>query len=101
MSTARERSGIGSSNDLVTINVNGVPVLIDQRTLTMRERQQVKSELHKLDYPADQMDMLMGAIWVVMRRTDPTLTFAEVCESITVGDLEDVEAVGSDDSPEV
>lgn len=101
MSTARERSGITSANDLVTIKVNGEPVVIDQRTLTMRERQQIKAELHKLDYPADDMDALMGAIWVVMRRSDPTLKYAEVCESITVGDLTDAETGGADDSPEV
>lgn len=101
MSTARERSGKGTNSDLVTIKVNGEAVLIDQRTLTMRERQQVKGELHKLDYPADEMDMLMGAIWIVMRRSDPTLKYVEVCESITVQDLSEAEAVEGDASPEV
>lgn len=101
MSTARERSGITSSADLVTIKVNGDPVVIDQRTLTMRERQQIKAELHKLDYPADDMDALMGAVWIVMRRSDPTLKYVEVCESITVGDLSEAEMVEAADSPEV
>jgi len=101
LSTARERSGITSSADLVTIKVNGDPVVIDQRTLTMRERQQIKAELHKLDYPADDMDALMGAVWIVMRRSDPTLKYVEVCESITVGDLSEAEMVEAADSPEV
>lgn len=101
MSTARERSGISTSADVLTIKVNGEPVLVDQRTLTMRERQQVKAEMHKLGYPPDDMDALMGAIWVVMRRSDPTLKYLDVCESITVADLAAAEPGEGDDSPEV
>src|SRR5688572_22182786 len=108
MSTGRERSGKGTSGvPLMTITVNGQVVTIDQRTLTMRERQAVKTELAKLPYyvpgtDPDDMDALAATIWVVMRRDDAALTFEEVCESITIATLEEAEAVEADPlSPEV
>lgn len=101
MSTARERSGVspGGGPPIVTLNVNGEPVTIDQRTLTMSERQAVKRELAKLDYEADDLDALCATIWVVMRRTDAALTFVDVCDSLTLESLSDATA-GDESSPE-
>ena len=79
--------------------VNGVPVTIDQRTLTMSERQAVKRELAKLDYEADDLDALCATIWVVMRRTDTALTFTDVCDSLTLESLTEA-TEGDPTSPE-
>lgn len=100
MSTARERSGITKGGaPLVTLNVNGEPVTIDQRTLTMSERQAIKRELAKLEYEPDDLDALCATIWVVMRRNDSALTFAEVCDVLTLESLSEAEA-GDETSPE-
>jgi IMP cyclohydrolase len=85
-----------AATPVVVLNVNGQPVTVDQRTLTMSERQAVKSVLAKLDYESDDLDALCATIWVVMRRTDPALTFAEVCDAITLESLS--EATSEDDS---
>jgi hypothetical protein len=104
MSTGRERSGVKpTASSVVTIVVNGETVIVDPNTLTMRERQQIKSALAKLDYPADDMDALVATIWAVMRRSDPRLTFDDVCGSITTADLNAIETSSTnkdDDSPE-
>lgn len=100
MSAGRERSGVSSGGaPLVTLNVNGSPVTIDQRTLTMSERQAIKREIAKLDYEPDDLDALCATIWVVMRRTDPALTFADVCDSLTLEDLSEA-TTGDETSPE-
>lgn len=100
MSTGRQRSGITPGGaPIVTLNVNGSPVTIDQRTLTMSERQAVKRELAKLDYEADDLDALCATIWVVMRRTDAALTFTEVCDSLTLESLSEAQQ-GDESSPE-
>lgn len=100
MSAGRERSGIQSAaSPVVTLLVNGDPVTIDQRTLTMSERQAVKREMAKLDYDADDLDALCATIWVVMRRTDPALTFVDVCDSLTLESLSEA-TEGDPTSPE-
>lgn len=100
MSAGRERSGIQSAaSPVVTLLVNGDPVTIDQRTLTMSERQAVKREMAKLDYAADDLDALCATIWVVMRRTDPALTFVDVCDSLTLESLSEA-TEGDPTSPE-
>ncbi len=91
MSTGRERSGVKPINDAVTITVNGRRVYIEPETLTMKERQLLKREMAQLGYDPDETDILMATIWVVMKRDDAELTFDEVCESITVGSLTDME----------
>ena len=101
MSTGRERSGIQSATSpVVTLNVNGSPVTIDQRTLTMSERQAVKREIAKLDYESDDLDVLCATIWVVMRRDDPALTFVDVCDSLTLESLSEATVDGDPTSPE-
>lgn len=100
MSAGRERSGIQSAaSPVVTLLVNGDPVTIDQRTLTMSERQAVKREMAKLEYDADDLDALCATIWVVMRRTDPALTFVDVCDSLTLESLSEA-TEGDPTSPE-
>lgn len=100
MSAGRERSGVQSAaSPIVTLMVNGEPVTVDQRTLTMSERQAVKRELAKLDYEFDELDALCATIWVVMRRTDAALTFSDVCDLITLETLSDA-TEGDPTSPE-
>lgn len=101
MSTIRDRSGITSEASeipSVTVKVDGVPVSVDPLTLSMRERQMVNKAVAGLGYPADEMDLLTGAIWVTLRRTRPDLTYEEVCDSLTMADLMAAEA---DDDDEV
>lgn len=66
----------------------------------MSERQAVKREIAKLDYDADDLDVLCATIWVVMRRTDSALTFADVCDSITLESLSEATTDGDPTSPE-
>jgi hypothetical protein len=85
---------------VVQVRVNGQVVTVDARTLTIGERQAMKRELAQLGYEPDDLDALCATIWVVMHRDDASLTFAEVCDSLT---LEDLSEAGSDldgDSPE-
>lgn len=101
MSAGRERSGIQSTaSPLLTLMVNGEPVTVDQRSLTMSERQAVKRELAKLEYETDELDVLTATIWVVMRRTDSALTFAEVCDGITLDSLSTATTDVDESSPE-
>lgn len=109
MATAKERTlealGKKKASDaipVVKIVIDGEPVIVDPATFTGRERQLMKIELTKLGYSPDEEDMLYAAIWIVMRRTEPATKFADVLDSVTLGDLADAEKVGSDedDSPE-
>jgi len=102
MGKGRERSGKAPA-PLVTIMVNGAPVTVDQGTLTMRERQQVRAEMHKLTKAGcdpDELDNLAGVIWVVMRRDDPSLTFDDVCDALDMDDLMSAEQAEADDIDE-
>lgn len=72
----------------IMLKVNGKEVVIDPRTLTGKERQRMKLTLAALDYTADDDDALYATIWVVMTRTDPTLTFDAVLDAVTIGDIE-------------
>lgn len=104
-SRGRDRSnadrGIKPAGSLIAIEVNGERVVIDSRAMTMRERSVLRAELAKLPVEADNMDWTVGAVWIAMRRTDPDLTFDEVLDSVTVGDIADRELVDAEaDSPE-
>lgn len=100
MGRGRDRSG-KTPDRLMVIEVNGEPLTIDNRAMTMRERQVLRAELAKLPVEPDQQDWVTGAVWIAMRRNDPALTFDEVCESLTVGDVSDLEMVDPEaDSPE-
>jgi hypothetical protein len=87
-----------SPSPSISIRVNGVEVVIDPMTLTLREQQQVKGALAKLDYPADENDMLAATIWVIMRRQDTSLTFDDVCGAITLADIAAAAPTTSDPS---
>ena len=102
MSRGRERSGKPKSAErLLAIEVNGERVTIDARVMTMRERVLLRAELAKLPVEADEMDWTVGAVWIAMRRNDETLTFDDVLDSVTLGDVLDREAVEPEvDSPE-
>jgi exonuclease I len=81
---------------VATIKVNGVPVTIDHRTLSIREKQRVGAALAKLKndspgYEPDGLDDLAATIWVVMARTDPSITFDDVCSSLTLENLVEIE----------
>lgn len=98
----RERSGGGKSAEkLLAIEVNGQPVTIDVRAMSMRERVLLRSELAKLPVEADEMDFRVGAVWIALRRDDESLSFDEVLGSVTVGDMLDPLVVDAEaDSPE-
>ena len=88
---------------VVRVMVNGEPVVVNSATFTGRERQLMKKELAGIGYEPDGEDAMFAAIWVVMRRNDPSLKFEDVLDSITSGDFADAEQVteADDDSPEV
>jgi hypothetical protein len=92
MGQARKNSGKerGSAKDeTIAVVVDGVEVQINPHTLTMKERQLVRSVLSKLEYDVDDMDVMTATVWVVMKRTDSALTFDDVSDSLTIQDLED------------
>jgi len=92
-SRGRERSGVTPADlPVAVIRVAGQEVTIDQRTMTMRERQAMRAALATVAEP-DDLDALCATIWVVMRRDDPSLTFESVCDSITLADLADATTV--------
>lgn len=98
----RTRSGKGTATDrkLMAIEVNGEHITVDSKAMSIAERQLVRSELAKLAAP-DFMDSVAGAVWITLRRNDKALTFAEVCENLTVEQLEGAEYVDAEDaSPE-
>jgi hypothetical protein len=101
VSKARERSGKSATAEkLMAIEVNGERLVIDTKAMTIAERQLVRGELAKLPAP-DSTDSLVGAIWIRLREKDETLTFAEVCESLTVGDMDAIEFFEAEtDTPE-
>lgn len=85
----------------MAIEVNGQTVTIDTRAMTMRERQMLRAELAKLPVEPDEMDWTVGAVWISLRHNDPDLTFEQVCDSVTLGDILDREAIEPEaDSPE-
>lgn len=107
MTSARERTleAMGKTKTDVQpmkVAIDGQELIVDVRTLTGRDRRLMKAELAKLDYPADDEDFLYAAIWVVLRRSRPDVTFDEVLDAVTLGDLMDAEVgdVEGDDSPE-
>lgn len=101
-SRGRERSGVKSaSSKLMTIELNGERLVIDNASMTLRERQVLRAELAKLPAEADSMDWTAGAVWIALRRTDPSVTFDDVCDSLTIGDIGDLEMVEPEvDDPE-
>jgi hypothetical protein len=101
-SRGRERSGGGKAAEkLLAIEVNGTPVTIDARAMSMRERVLLRAELAKLPVDPDEFDFRVGAVWIAMRRDDENLTFDDVLGSVTVGDMLDPIVVDAEaDSPE-
>lgn len=95
-SRSRERSGKAGSSKLLAIEVNGERLTIDTKAMTMRERQLLRRELATIGVEPDTMDWTAGAVWIALRRTDPTITFEDVCDSLTVDDLQGVEMVDAD-----
>lgn len=92
------------SDAKLKVTLNGVEVVIDPRTLTMRERQLIRSEIAKmvkeLGIESDDQDILCGTVWAVVRRTDPTISFGEVADQMTIGTLSDAEQIDGADDPE-
>lgn len=99
MTTARERSGIAKPGRLVAVVVEGERIVIDVRAMTIKERQIARAELAKIDN-YDEVDTQVASIWIALRRTRPDLTFAELCETLTLHDVDTSEVLEDDDSPE-
>ena len=94
--------------DPFRVNVNGDTVEVDQRTFTLAERRASRVALlaqsNDDDLAPDETDAIAALVWIVLRRSDETLTLDEVCASLTVGDLANAETVkgdgNQDDDPE-
>jgi hypothetical protein len=100
VSTARERSGIQLPGKLTAVEVAGERIVIDVRAMTIRERQMARAEVGKLENP-DEIDSQVAAIWITLRRRNPELTFADLCDSLTLNELDTIEQIEDTDSPEV
>ena len=102
MGRGRERSGAGKAAErLMAIEVNGEKITVDVRSMSMRERSVLRAALAQLPVEPDEVDWTVGAVWIAMRRNDPTLTFDDVLDAVTVGDVLDREPVEAEaDSPE-
>jgi hypothetical protein len=99
MSKARERSGGAKSDDrLMALEVNGERLVIDNRAMTIRERRILRAELAKLPVEPDTQDWVAGGAWIALRRTEPDISYDEVCDSITVGDVSDLEMIEAEAS---
>lgn len=103
MGIGRDRSGKGrgvNNSGVIAVEIDGERLVIDNRAMTIRERQLVRRELAQIANP-DRMDWIAGAVWIARRRTDPNVTFDDICDALTIGDIEDVEIVEPEsDSPE-
>lgn len=103
-SKSRERSGIvdRTAPPVAKITVDGVEVYVDASTFTGRERSIMKRALAGLGYAPDGEDAMFASLWIVMRRTQPDLTFDEVLDTVTMADMATAEIVAADedDSPE-
>lgn len=102
MSRGRERSGKPKSAErLLAYEVNGERVVVDVRAMTMRERSELRHALSTLPVEADEVDWQVGAVWIALRRKDSSITFDEVFDSMTLGEMLDREPVDPEaDSPE-
>lgn len=86
---------------LLAIEVDGRTVTCDSRSLTIRETQLLRAELAKIGVEPSADDWFAGVLWITLRRDDPALTFAEVCDSLTVGAVRDSELIDAEaDTPE-
>lgn len=94
--------------DPFRVTVNGDTVEVDQRTFTLAERRASRVALlaqsNDDDLAPDETDAIAALVWVVLRRSDESLTLEDVCASLTVGDLANAETVkgdgNQDDDPE-
>lgn len=90
-----------AARKLLAVEVDGRKVTVDQRSLTIRESQLLRAELAKIGVEPSADDWFAGVLWITLRRDDPALTYAEVCDSLTVGAVRDANLVEAEpDAPE-
>lgn len=81
--------------------IDGESVTVDMKTLTMVDRRTIKQTLKReLGDEVDEMEAIVGALWLVMRRDDPDLGFMSVFERVSMSTFAEAEEA-EDDSPEV
>lgn len=98
---ARTRPAEQSGEKLLAVEVDGERYTIDSRAFTIGEKQLMKRELSRLGYEADDIDWIAASVWIIRRREDRQLSFADAMESMTIGDIQDREVVDAEvDSPE-
>lgn len=108
MSAARERTleAQGRPADAtrpVRVLVDGVEVVVDVRTFTMRERKEMRQAMvATFGDTADEMDALTAGIWIAVRRDRPDVTLDDIADVLTLNDLLEAEPVDEreDGSPE-
>lgn len=95
------KPGGGDEASKVRFNlVDGESVTVDMKTLTMVDRRTIKQALRaNLGDDVDEMEAVVGALWLVMRRSDPTLEFMSVFERVSMSTFAEAEEA-EDDSPE-
>ncbi len=90
-----------ASTNVVTIKINGSPMAVDVKSVTIRERARAMARLKadpELD-PTDELTLTAAVAWVCARRHLPDLELDDVLDSMTLGDIMDA-AQEASDSPE-
>lgn len=106
MSTAKERTLAAQGKTkkpagVLRVVIEGVAIDIDGRTITMKENERAKAALRIAGYEPDFENRAASRAWVVACRTFPELTFDEMMDAMTIGDLQEVMTEkDADDSPE-
>lgn len=87
--------------NVITIRINGEPIAVDVKSVTIRERARAMARLKadpELD-PQDELTLTAAVAWVCARRHHPDLELDDVLDSMTLGDLMD-SAAEDPNSPE-
>ena len=90
-----------AQTNVVTIKINGTPMTVDVKSVTIRERAKAMAKLKadpELDH-TDELTLTAAVAWVCARRHSPELELDDVLDSMTLGDLMDA-AAEDQNSPE-
>lgn len=80
-----------AKTNVITISVNGTPIVVDVKSVTIRERSRAMAKLKadpELDHE-DELTITAAVAWVCARRHHPDLELDDVLDSMTLGDLMD------------
>lgn len=108
MSTIKERTLEAEGRatkpaGVLRVSVDGNTFDLDPRTLTIRENWKARQLLEASEFPADAAHFsTAAAATVIINRTHPDVTFDDVIDALTLGDIIDSSKLveGDVDNPE-